>query len=244
MSAAACGSQTKAVTVTVTQTATTPAKPSKRIPAGATHVWRFRLPSGNIVCAVGRLVSCRVISAGNTDFILFANGAATKRRSATPAVVPARVLAYGSRFRRGPFTCISSEQGLFCHTAARSRGLFLSREQQRLDASQGSLTRPKSPPAPPPPATVADKDFAVQSIQIKDDGVGDIGGIARITNTSSKPLTGTFTFTFFQGGQIIGTAEGSAQEVGPGQTVTVSLASQDPIFSGRFHYEFQVDAEF
>src|SRR5919197_5442187 len=42
---------------------------------------------------------------------------------------------------------------------------------------------PAPPPAPPPPATAADKDFAVQTLQLQDDGLGDIGGIARITNT-------------------------------------------------------------
>jgi hypothetical protein len=240
--AAACGSQTEAVTVTVIRTATTPS--TTRSQVGGRLV-RFRLPSGNIVCAIGDVVRCRVLSAGNTDYILFSNGKATERQSAGGAVVPARVLRYGSRFRRGSFTCISSERGLFCHAQGHGRGLFLSREQQSLDARPpGPIIRNTSPPGPPPRATVADKDFAVQSLQIKDDGLGDIGGIARLTNTSSDTLTATFTFTFFQGGQIVGTAVGSANEVAPGQTVTVDLSSQDRMISGRFHYEFQVDAQF
>jgi hypothetical protein len=103
---------------------------------------------------------------------------------------------------------------------------------------------PAPPPAPPPPATAADKDFAVQTLQLQDDGLGDIGGIARITNTSSRTLSGSFTFTFFQGGHIVGTAIGVANDVAGGQTVTVDLSSQDPIFSGSFRYQFQVDTEF
>jgi ABC-type amino acid transport system permease subunit len=102
---------------------------------------------------------------------------------------------------------------------------------------------PPPPPAPPPPSGPSDKDFAVQALQIQDDGVGDIGGIARITNTASNALTGVFTFTFFQGGQVVGTAQGSAQSVAPGQTVTVQLVSQDRMISGSFRYQFQVDSE-
>jgi hypothetical protein len=111
--------------------------------------------------------------------------------------------------------------------------------------------------APPPTATVSefspsdpyngrpgDKHFAVYYLQVKDDGLGDIGGIARVKNVGSTSLSGTFTFTFFQGGKIVGTALGSAQEVSPGQTVTVQLVSQDNMFAGRFRYQFQVDIEF
>lgn len=71
--------------------------------------------------------------------------------------------------------------------------------------------------APPPPtATVSefspsdpysgrpgDKHFAVYYLQVKDDGLGDIGGIARVKNVGSQSLTGTFTFTFFQSGTIV-----------------------------------------
>jgi hypothetical protein len=89
-----------------------------------------------------------------------------------------------------------------------------------------------------------DKDFVVNDLIIKDDGLGDIGGIARITNTASTSLTVTFTFTFFQNGQIVGTAQGSANDVAPGQTVTSTLVSQDPLISGQFQYQFQVDTEF
>jgi hypothetical protein len=89
-----------------------------------------------------------------------------------------------------------------------------------------------------------DKHFAVYYLQLKDDGLGDIGGIARIKNIGSSSLTGSFTFTLFQSGRIVGTAQGSAQEVSPGQTVTVQLVSQDKMFYGRYRYQFQVDTEF
>jgi hypothetical protein len=41
---------------------------------------------------------------------------------------------------------------------------------------------------------VSDKDFTVRDLLIRDDGFGDIGGIARLTNTASRPVTATFTF--------------------------------------------------
>jgi hypothetical protein len=114
-----------------------------------------------------------------------------------------------------------------------------------LDAPPPRVIRPTRTPPPNAGDQLArDKDFVVQEIDVKDDGLGDIGGIARITNTAATSLTVTFTFTFFQSGQIVGTAEGSAEDVAPGQTVTVSLLSQDKMFYGRFRYQFQVDTEF
>lgn len=122
----------------------------------------------------------------------------------------------------------------------------VSKVRVRTVRAQPPPTPPPRPPPPasPPPAQAADKDFAVQTLQIRDDGLGDIGGIVRVTNTSAETLTATFTITFFQGGSVVGTAGGAANDVAPGQTVTVQLVSQDPIFSGNFRYQFQVDTEF
>jgi hypothetical protein len=225
-------------TVTVRETVAAPASAS---------AYGFRLPSGNILCRITAVVTCRVLSVGNENYVLHADGHATIARNDGSFAVPSRVLAYGRRVTRGGFVCASSVKGLFCRAERRSRGLFLSREQQLLDAAAPTNASPPPPPPPPPPsspAAAADKDFAVEDLEIKDDGLGDIGGLARITNTASKTLTGSFTFTFFQSGQIVGTAIGSANDVGPGQTVTVQLGSQDPMISGTFHYQFHVDAEF
>jgi len=97
---------------------------------------------------------------------------------------------------------------------------------------------------PPVPTTGAsDKDFAVQELQIRDDGMGDIGGIARVTNTGTAARTAGLTFTFFQGGHTVGSASGPVVGVAPGQTVTVQLVSLDPMIQGAFTYTFQVDFE-
>jgi hypothetical protein len=244
----ACGGMSKSAVVTVTTTV-----PTAPAPKTAIQDLSFRLPSGNIVCDMKSSVTCRLLSAGNKGFALASTGLATSYPTNAAYIVPSRVLAYGTSIVRGPFVCQSSVSGLFCHTANRTNGLFLSRQQQILNGPAPSTpsiaTTPPppaaSPPSPPaPPATVSDKDFSVQDLQIKDDGLGDIGGIARLTNTSSKSLTGTFTFTFFQGGKIVGTAIAVANSVGPGQTVTVDLSSQDPMITGQFRYQFQVDTEF
>lgn len=98
--------------------------------------------------------------------------------------------------------------------------------------------------ASPPVAKPTDKDFAVQDLQVKDDGVGNIGGIVRVTNTGSVQRTAVFEITFFQSGRIVGTAQGVANAVAAGQTVTVDLVSQDSMVSGTFRYAFQVSAEY
>lgn len=136
-----------------------------------------------------------------------------------------------------------------CDRAPKSVRLDLALDCQRDREGDQSATQPPPVATPAAPADPynghsGDKHFAVYALQVKDDGLGSIGGIARVKNVSSSSLTGTFTFTFFQSGQIVGTAQGSAQDVSPGQTVTVQLVSSDKMFAGRFRYQFQVDIEY
>jgi hypothetical protein len=100
-----------------------------------------------------------------------------------------------------------------------------------------------------PSGEIGDKDFAVKSLHVADDGQGDIGGTIRITNVGTQSYSVSFTVTFFAtktlSGQPLGYAQGSAEGVAPGQTVTETLVSPIPMFSrSNFYYEFQVDTEF
>lgn len=100
-----------------------------------------------------------------------------------------------------------------------------------------------------PSGDVGDKEFAVQSLHIANDGLGDIGGRIRITNVGTKSYSATFTVTFFAtkalSGKPLGFAQGSADAVAPGQTVSESLVSESPMLTqSNFYYEFQVDTEF
>ena len=100
-----------------------------------------------------------------------------------------------------------------------------------------------------PSGEVGDKGFAVKSLHVANDGLGDIGGRIRITNVGTKSYSVSFTVTFFAtktlSGQPLGFAQGSADGVAPGQTVTEILVSPNPMFSQRnIYYEFQVDTEF
>ncbi len=100
-----------------------------------------------------------------------------------------------------------------------------------------------------PSGEVGDKEFALRSLHIANDGEGDIGGRIRITNVGSKSYSATFTVTFFAtralNGEPLGFAQGSADDVAPGQTVTEALVSESPMFKqSSIFYEFQVDTEF
>lgn len=239
---AGCGS-TSATVQTVTVTTSEPAAgapPPRR--HRTVHV-SFSLPSRNIVCEMSSVVACRVLSAGNQLYVLTPNGEAHVSPNGRPLALPSGVLAYGLQRRHGPFICRSAFAGLYCHVDGHATGMFLSRQRQDMSSRPPSTTVPKTSP-PPQNTRPRDKDFVVDDLIVKDDGLGDIGGIARLTNTSSTSLTVTFTFTFFQNGQIVGTAEGAANDVAPGQTVTANLVSQDPLMSGHFQYQFQVDTEF
>jgi hypothetical protein len=89
-----------------------------------------------------------------------------------------------------------------------------------------------------------DKNWVVQSLNLKDDGLGDFGGNARITNRNGTAQTAVFTFTLYRGSQQLATMEGSAAEVQPGQTVTVDLISSDAYVSGPVRYYFQADVSY
>lgn len=121
-------------------------------------------------------------------------------------------------------------------------------------------SEPKPKPKPKPTTTTAprspypngepgDQGFAVASLQVSPDFANDIGGTIRITNVTNRTLSVSFTVTFFStpnlNGTPVGSAESSALNVAPGETVTETLISTDPMFTApRFWYQFQVDSEF
>jgi hypothetical protein len=88
-------------------------------------------------------------------------------------------------------------------------------------------------------------DWRLDSLQVKDDGLGDFGAVGRITYTGDDSEGGTnlFTVTLFEkdGTTIVATLQGSASDVKPGQTVTTQFISTDPYKKGKFPSTFQND---
>jgi hypothetical protein len=101
-----------------------------------------------------------------------------------------------------------------------------------------------APAEPAPDGDLSDGSFTSEPPQLKDDGLGDFGGTARVTNVSDGEKSALLTYTFFKGGEQVGTAQGSASEVGAGETATVQLVSTDEFVTGVDRIEFQVDGEF
>lgn len=96
---------------------------------------------------------------------------------------------------------------------------------------------------------LGDKDIAVvMAPQLSADPAGNISGTTRLKNISDKTLTVLFTFSFFANADdtgFLGEAQGSAESIAPGQTVTETLVSTDPMFSNdSFWTTFQVDTEY
>jgi hypothetical protein len=89
-----------------------------------------------------------------------------------------------------------------------------------------------------------DKHFAVAGLQLKQDYAGNFGGTAQVQNIGIQSYTAVFKWTFTRNGQVLGTAEGSADGVSPGQTVSVEFISQDKYDGGPVSYTFQVDTEY
>jgi hypothetical protein len=86
-------------------------------------------------------------------------------------------------------------------------------------------------------------DWRLDSIQVKNDGLGDLGGVARVTYTGKDQTGGDnlFTVTLFKGKNVVGTLNGAANSVKPGTTVTVQLISADNYVGGPYKYDFQHD---
>lgn len=90
-------------------------------------------------------------------------------------------------------------------------------------------------------AKPSDGGWVVESYQLKNDGLGDFGGTARITNTKGETRTGIFTITAFKAGKQVASLQGSASDVESGKTVTVQLISTDKYVAGPYTIDFQND---
>ncbi len=88
---------------------------------------------------------------------------------------------------------------------------------------------------------LTDGDWRLDSVSLKDDGLGDFGGTGRVTYTGANPQGGTnlFTVTVFVGGNQVAALEGSASDVTPGDAVTVQFISQDKFVGGQYKFDFQ-----
>jgi hypothetical protein len=86
-------------------------------------------------------------------------------------------------------------------------------------------------------------DWRLDSIRVKNDGVGDFGATTRVTYTGDNPEGGTnlFTVTVFVGGKDVAVLNGSANSVQPGQAATVQLISTDKFVGGPYKFDFQND---
>jgi hypothetical protein len=123
---------------------------------------------------------------------------------------------------------------------------------------KATTTPPKtSAPATSPPTTAASAapqgkgaqppiesgDWRLDSITVRDSGLGDFGGRTRITYTGDNPDGGnnTFTITVLKGGKDVASLKGSASDVPPGRTITADLISTDNFEAGPYTYDFQKD---
>jgi len=88
---------------------------------------------------------------------------------------------------------------------------------------------------------IQDGDWRLDSVQLKDDGLGSFGGTARITYTGDDSDGGDnlFTITVFKGKKVVATLDGGASSVRPGSTATVQLLSTDDFVGGSYKYDFE-----
>jgi hypothetical protein len=84
----------------------------------------------------------------------------------------------------------------------------------------------------------------VDSIRVKDDGLGDFGGTGRVTYTGDDPEGGltVFTLAVFVDGRCVAVLNGRAHSVEPGRAATVQFVSTDKfVHAGPYEYDFQTD---
>lgn len=91
-----------------------------------------------------------------------------------------------------------------------------------------------------------DKSFRLVSVSFNTD-LGSAGANARVTNISNRSKSASLGITILakDGVTVLANLMGSANEVAPGQTITVTFISVNGVLpSGQFKYSFQVSAEF
>ncbi|MEI6407275.1 MAG: hypothetical protein WCO85_07095 [Actinomycetes bacterium] len=109
-----------------------------------------------------------------------------------------------------------------------------------------SASKPVQSKTPSKQVTLHDKSFRLESVTFNS-SLGSAGGDARVTNISNHSRTAILGITIFasDGKTILVNLVGNANDVSPGQTVTVSFFSAGgDLPSGSFKYTFQVTAEF
>ncbi|MFF7894840.1 hypothetical protein ACFZDI_23665 [Streptomyces sp. NPDC007907] len=116
-----------------------------------------------------------------------------------------------------------------------------------------TTTQPTTSPPTQTPSTPAQSggrqppiqsgDWRLDSVQVRDSGLGDFAGRARVTYTGDNPDggTNTFTITVFKDDEDIASLKGSASDVPPGRTVTADLFSTDNFVAGPYKFDFQKD---
>ena len=118
--------------------------------------------------------------------------------------------------------------------------------QAEQPAAKAQDTEAKTAPAATGPTAklpIQNGDWRLDTVTLKDDGLGDFGGRARITYTGENPEGGTnlFTLTVFRHGKDVAALTGSADSVKPGRAATVEFISQDDFVGGPYKYDFQND---
>jgi hypothetical protein len=90
---------------------------------------------------------------------------------------------------------------------------------------------------------IVDGDWRLDSIRVKDDGLGSFGGTGRVTYTGDNPEGGSnlFTVTVFVGGKDVAVLNGSADSVESGRAATVQFISSDDFVKGPYKFDFQND---
>ncbi|HUW87725.1 MAG TPA: hypothetical protein VMW30_05030 [Candidatus Paceibacterota bacterium] len=92
---------------------------------------------------------------------------------------------------------------------------------------------------------MTDKSFHLVSVNFTNNS-GFGGADARITNISDRVKSAIFGLTIFapDGISVAQSLMGSAEEVQPGQTVTVQFVGTGEVPASQFSYAFQVSTEF
>lgn len=106
-------------------------------------------------------------------------------------------------------------------------------------------SKPKSSKPAKPEGTLPlqDGDWRLDQVNLED-GLGDFSGTARITYTGDDNDGGgnVFTITVLKGDKVVASLDGSADDVKPGGTETVTLISTDKWKPGPYNtFDFQTD---
>ena len=91
------------------------------------------------------------------------------------------------------------------------------------------------------PLPITNGDWRLNSVSVKNDGLGNFGGVGRVLylGKDTSGASNIFTLTVFVHGKVVSTLIGSVDSASPGGISTVQFIGTDKFVKGPYTFDFE-----